>query len=324
MYTKEELNDLISKAIVSLSFDEESERLMEPVRYILTLGGKRLRPLMALMACNIFGDNTEDALMPALGLEVFHNFTLVHDDIMDKAAIRRNKPTIHEKWNVNQAILSGDAMVFIANNCLARTPEAHFMKVFSLFNRTALEVCTGQQIDMEFERRSLVGRDEYMRMVELKTAVLIAASLKTGAIIGGGEDREASLMYEFGRNLGLAFQIQDDILDVYSDSAIFGKSTGGDIVTNKKTYLLVKAFELANSQQSARLKEQLSLKEFDRDEKIAAVKSVYDETGAKENAESLANEYINKAFEKFSMVSVPEERKEQLFNLASGLIGRNS
>ncbi len=322
MYNREELSDLISKAISNISYDEEAARLMEPVIYIMALGGKRLRPLMTLMSCNIFSDSSEEALMPAIAIELFHNFTLVHDDIMDNADIRRNNPTVHAKWNVNQAIISGDVMVFLANRYIAQTPEHCFHKVFALYNRTAAEVCTGQQMDMDFETRSVVGRDDYMRMVELKTAVLIAASMKIGAIIGGAADRDSNLMYEFGRNLGLAFQIQDDLLDLYSDSALFGKATGGDIVTNKKTFLLIKALELAKGDLAKRLKEQLALRDFDPAEKIGVVRAIYDELGVREIAENLANDYINTAFEHFSGVSAGSERKQHLFDLASGLIGR--
>lgn len=323
MYTKEELGDLIGKGIAFLKYDEEAGKLIEPVKYIMSLGGKRLRPLMTLMACNLFNDKPEDALMPAIGLEVFHNFTLVHDDIMDNASLRRNSQTVHVKWNPNQAILSGDVMAFIANECIAQAPAGSMLKVFRLYNKTAIEVCVGQQLDMDFETRQFVSQDEYLRMVELKTAVLVAACMKTGAIIGGASDRDADLMYEFGRNLGLAFQIQDDILDVYGESAVFGKKTGGDIVTNKKTLLLVKAMELARGETNRRLKEQLSLRDFDAGTKIKAITSIYDELGIKDIAESIAANYIDKAFGYFTEVSIADDRKEVLMNLAQGLIGRD-
>jgi len=323
MYSKEELNNLITKGIGSLSFDEEGARLYEPARYILSMGGKRLRPLLTLMACNIFSDNPENALMPAVGLEVFHNFTLVHDDIMDCAPVRRNLPTVHEKWNTNQAILSGDAMAFIANEYIAETPPAQFMKVFKLYNATAIEVCVGQQMDMDFVNRQYVSDKEYVRMIELKTAVLLAACLKAGSIIGGASDRDAALMYEFGRNLGLAFQIQDDILDVYGDPDVFGKKTGGDILVNKKTYLLIKSLELATGDTEVRLKELLAMKDFDPDEKISKVKDVYNILGIKEMSERLADEFIRDAFSYFNKVDAPAERKEILLQLAMSLTGRD-
>ncbi|MBE0677054.1 MAG: polyprenyl synthetase family protein, partial [Bacteroidales bacterium] len=281
MYSKEELSELINRGMTSLSFDDEAERLIEPVRYILSLGGKRLRPLMTLMSCNIFSDNPEEALMPAIGLEVFHNFTLVHDDIMDNAPLRRGKPTVHARWNSNQAVLSGDAMAFIANECMAQAPKESFMKVFRLYNQTAIQVCIGQQMDMDFEQRSHVSLNEYLRMVELKTAVLVAACMKTGALIGGASDTDAGRMYEFGRSLGLAFQIQDDILDVYGDAALFGKATGGDIVSNKKTFLLIRALELSTGDINRRLHELVAMKEFDPEEKVRAVKEIYDTLGIK-------------------------------------------
>ncbi|MDX9929863.1 MAG: polyprenyl synthetase family protein [Bacteroidales bacterium] len=323
MYTKEEFGDLIGKAVAGLPFDEEAVRLLEPVRYIMSMGGKRLRPLMTLMACSLYSDKPLDALMPAVGLEVFHNFTLVHDDIMDNAQVRRNFATVHEKWNINQAILSGDVMAFIANEYIAQSPAESMARVFRLYNRTAIEVCKGQQLDMDFEKRKIVSEDEYLRMIELKTAVLIAASLKTGALIGGAPDREAELMYEFGRNLGLAFQVQDDILDVYGDSALFGKKQGGDIISNKKTLLLIKAMELSEGETNRRLVEQLSLREFDPDNKIAVVMGIYDELGVREKCESLANEFIEKALSYFREINVPQARKEPLLQLAMGLTGRD-
>lgn len=322
MQTKEELSDLINKAITSLPYDNEAYRLIEPVKYILSMGGKRLRPLLTLMACNMFSDKPEEALMPAIGLEVFHNFTLVHDDIMDNADVRRNQPTVHRKWSLSQAILSGDVMAFIANECIAQTPPGLLPRVLRLYNRTATEVCVGQQLDMDYERRTFVTQDQYLRMVELKTAVLIAACMKTGAITGGASDRDADMMYESGRNLGLAFQIQDDILDVYSDSTRFGKATGGDIVSNKKTFLLIKALELSTGSQKKSLNELLAMKEFDPAEKISAVVAIYNTLGIKELAESLAGSYIEKTFGYLNEVSVKPERREVIIQMVTSLIGR--
>lgn len=323
MYTKEELNDLINKGISGLPYDNEAERLIEPVKYTLSMGGKRLRPLLTLMACNLFSDNPVEALMPAIGLEVFHNFTLVHDDIMDNADVRRNFPTVHNKWGVSQAVLSGDVMAFIANECIAQSPSQVMPKVFRLYNRTATEVCIGQQLDMDFEKIAFVTREQYIRMVELKTAVLIAACMKTGALIGGAPDREADMMYESGRNLGLAFQIQDDILDVYSDSTRFGKATGGDIVSNKKTFLLVKAMEMATGSVKKRLSELLAMKDFDPAEKIKAVIAIYDSLGIKDISEKLAGSYIEKSFSYLNETSVIPERMEIIVQMVSSLIGRD-
>jgi len=323
MYTKEDLSDLISKAITGLPYNSEAEKLIEPVKYILSMGGKRLRPLLTLMSCNMFSDKPEEALMPAIGLEVFHNFTLVHDDIMDNADVRRNLPTVHRKWDVNQAILSGDVMAFIANECIAQSPLHALPKVLRLYNRTATEVCIGQQMDMDFEKTAFVTREQYLRMVELKTAVLIAACLKTGAVIGGASDRDAEMLYESGRNLGLAFQIQDDILDVYSDSKRFGKATGGDIVSNKKTYLLVKAMEMSAGSVKKRLNDLLAMKEFDPAEKIREVTIIYDFLGIKEISEKLAASYIGKSFGYLNEISVKSERREVILQMAESLIGRD-
>jgi geranylgeranyl diphosphate synthase type II len=322
MYSKDELNELITRGVGNLKCEEEAARLYDPVRYMLSIGGKRLRPLLTLMACNIFSDKPEEALMPAIGLEVFHNFTLVHDDIMDSSKMRRNSLTVHEKWSVNQAILSGDVMAFIANDYIAATPPAHFMKVFRLFNKTATEVCIGQQMDMDFENRPFVTRDEYARMIELKTAVLLAACLKTGAIIGGASDRDSELMYEFGRNLGLSFQIQDDILDVYGDPAVFGKKTGGDILVNKKTFLLIKALELATGEKEVRLKELISTKDCDPAEKIREVTAIFNDLGVREISETLANDYISGAFNHLSNVNASIDRKAPLQELARSMTGR--
>ena len=323
MYSKDELNKLITSGIANISCNDEAARLYEPVRYMLSIGGKRLRPLLTMMACNIFSDKPEEALMPAIGLEVFHNFTLVHDDIMDCATVRRNSPTVHKKWNINQAILSGDVMAFIANDYISATPQPYFLKVFKLYNTTATEVCVGQQMDMDFEKIPFVSREEYLRMIELKTAVLLAACLKAGSLIGGASDRDADLMYEFGRNLGLAFQIQDDILDVYGDPAIFGKKIGGDILINKKTFLLVKALELATGNRERQLKDLITATEYDGDEKVEAVTSIYNQLGIKEIAENLAGEFIKSAFAYFGNVSAKEERKEPLLQLALSMTGRD-
>ena len=324
MYTQAELKQLVNKAILNLSYNEEAEKLNDPVKYILSIGGKRLRPVLALMACNLFNDKIDDAVIPAAGLEVFHNFTLVHDDIMDHAPVRRNLPTVHSKWNLNQAVLSGDVMAFIANECFLQTPEHCMLKVFRVFNKAAIEVCVGQQLDIDFEKAAIVSHEEYLRMIELKTAVLLAASAKIGAIIGGSDDREANLLYEFGRNLGLAFQIQDDLLDIYGDIKVFGKILGGDIISNKKTYLLVKALEIASVEQAKQLHEQFALKEFDPEIKVKTVVELYNQMNIKNISENLANDYINTAFSLLDNIGVINERKTELSDIANSLIGRDN
>jgi geranylgeranyl diphosphate synthase type II len=323
MYTYSELKEVVDRALVNLSYNTEAVRLIDPVKYILSVGGKRLRPVMTLIACNLFSDKIDDAILPAAGLEVFHNFSLVHDDIMDQAPVRRGLQTIHQKWNTNQAILSGDVMTFISNECFLQTPANHLLKVFKVFNKTAIEVCVGQQLDMDYEKDVVVRQDEYLRMIELKTAVLLAASLKIGAIIGGGEDKDADLLYEAGRNLGLAFQIQDDLLDVWGDIKSFGKTLGGDIVANKKTFPLVKAMEIASAEQFKQFQEQFSMKDSDAEAKISKVISLYEQLNIKEITETLANEYISKALVLIQKVNVDEKRKNELIYLASSLVGRN-
>ena len=322
MYTKPELKELIEKALVNLSIDDEAERLTAPIRYFLSIGGKRLRPVITLLSCNIFSDKVDGAILPALGVEVFHNFTLVHDDIMDNASLRRNLPTVHTKWGNNQAILSGDVMAFIANDCFLQTPSNVLSKVFTTFNRAAVQVCIGQQLDMDFEKSQVISHEEYLRMIELKTAVLLAASAKIGGIIGGAGEKDCDHLYEFGRNLGLAFQIQDDLLDVYGDVNVFGKISGGDIVTNKKTFLLVKALETASGSTLKKLQETIALKEFDPAEKIKAVVEIYNELKIKSHTEILAEDYISSAIENLEKVSAEKERKKELLQVATSLSGR--
>lgn len=323
MYTGEELTDIANRAIGNLRFDGEAARLYEPVKYILSSGGKRLRPVMCLMACNIFSDKVEQAIMPAVGLEVFHNFTLVHDDIMDGAEIRRNSPTVHNKWNTSQAILSGDVMAFIANDCISQAPAALFPAVFRAYNSIATGVCAGQQLDMDFEKTPFVSMDDYIRMVELKTAILIAGAVKIGAILGGAGEKEIESMHSFGRSLGLAFQVQDDILDAYGDPRIFGKNRGGDIIANKKTVLLIRAMEMASGETLKKLQDILALKEFDTDTKIASVMDIYRELDIRSYAEEMANNYIDQAFAFFDRLEAGSSRKEPLFNLASEMVGRS-
>lgn len=322
MYNHSELKELVDKALMNLSYNTEAPKLMDPVKYILSIGGKRLRPVMSLMTCNFYCDRINDAVLPAAGIEVFHNFTLVHDDIMDKAYMRRGMATIHSKWNLNQAILSGDVMAFIANECFLQTPSENLIRVFRIFNKASIEVCVGQQLDMDFEKAVIVTQNEYLRMIELKTAVLIAASMKIGALIGGSDDKDADLLYDFGKNLGLAFQIQDDLLDIWGDSKVFGKKSGGDIVANKKTFPLIKAIEKASGNQKKILQELFSGIETDPEVKVRKVMNLFDELGVRNTTESLASDYINKAFGLLQKVSVDETRKIELINLATSLIGR--
>ena len=323
MYNHSGLKEVVDRALMSLSYKREASKLTDPVKYILSIGGKRLRPVLALMACNLFSDTIDEAVLPAIGLEIFHNFTLVHDDIMDHAPVRRNFPTVHAKWDTNQAILSGDVMVFVANDCFMQAPADKLLKVFRIYNKAAIEVCIGQQLDMDYEKAAIVSQEEYLRMIELKTAVLVAASVKTGAVIGGANDKDSELLYEFGRNLGLAFQVQDDRLDVWGDTKVFGKTQGGDIVANKKTFPFVKAMEMATRAQAKQLQELFSGNEPDTDLKVRKVVELYEQLNLREVTETLAYDYINKGFGFLQKVSVDESRKKEMINLAISLIGRD-
>ena len=323
MYNPSELRDIVDKTLINLSYNSEASRLIDPVKYILSLGGKRIRPVLALMACNLFNDKIDDAVFPAAGLEVFHNFTLVHDDIMDKAPVRRGFPTVHTKWDINQAVLSGDVMSFIANECFMLAPGNIFLRIFRIFNKAAIEVCVGQQLDIDYEKSVIVTEKEYLRMIELKTAALLAASVRIGALIGGSSDKDADLLYDFGRNMGLAFQIQDDILDVWGDTKIFGKTQGGDIVSNKKTFPFIKAMELSTGEIRKQLQILFSGQEMDPEPKIRKVMELYDQLNIRGESESLANDYIDKAFQCLQKVNVDDKRKKELTDLASSLIGRS-
>lgn len=323
MYDHSELKKIVNKALVNLSYNTESERLIDPVRYILSIGGKRLRPVLALMACNMFTDKIDEAVIPVTGLEIFHNFTLVHDDIMDKAQVRRGFTTVHNKWSTSQAILSGDVMAFLTNECFLQTPVAILPKVFRVFNKAAIEVCIGQQLDMDYEKAVIVSHEEYLRMIELKTAALIAASVRIGAIFGGADENDSDLLYEFGRNLGLAFQMQDDLLDTYGDVRVFGKISGGDIVESKKTFLYVKAMEVATAEQKKKLQAEYLADTSDPESKVKAVTDMYDQLNIRSVASNLTDEYFTTALGYLERTSVPQERKQELIRMTGSLVGRD-
>jgi geranylgeranyl diphosphate synthase type II len=323
MYTQPELKKIVDTALINLAINTESQRLIDPVKYVLSMGGKRLRPVIALMACNLFSDKIDPAIIPVSGLEVFHNFTLVHDDIMDNANVRRGFATVHNKWNLNQAILSGDVMAFITNECFLQSPPEILQKIFRIFNKAAIEVCIGQQIDMDFEKASIVTQEEYLRMIELKTAVLIAASAKIGAIFGGADDKNAEILYEYGRNLGLAFQIQDDILDTYGDMKIFGKTAGGDILAGKKTFLYVKAMEIGSQEQKKRLQDLYLVETSDPLKKIKDVTEIFDHLKIRRISEDLVGDYIGIASGFIGKAAAPHERKEELLLLTGSLVKRD-
>jgi len=317
-----ELHAMVNKAVDELTFPAYPTDLYEPISYILSLGGKRLRPALLLMACDLFGGDVEKAIEPALAIEVFHNFTLMHDDIMDKAPLRRGKITVHEKWNANVAILSGDAMMVEANKFMMKVDDGILRRVMDVFNETATGVCEGQQIDMSFEQRNNVQIDEYLDMIRLKTAVLLGGTLKIGAIIGGATSADAQLLYSFGVNLGIAFQLQDDILDVYGDPEKFGKQVGGDILSNKKTYLLIKALELANGDDANMLDHWLSVEQFNATEKVAAVTGVYDRLDIRNYAEDAMQTYADAAFNALDQIDLSEDRRQYLRQFADNLLVR--
>lgn len=317
-YTK-----LIETELNKLDYPEEPKNLYEPIKYILSLGGKRIRPALCLMAADLFGDNTSRAIPAALGLEIFHNFTLLHDDLMDKATVRRGKATVHKAWNNNVAILSGDAALIVAYNQLSRLDSNIFKRVLEVFNRTALEVCEGQQFDMDFEESMDVSVPEYLEMIRLKTSVLIAASMQIGGICAGVDPIEEEALYELGENLGLAFQLQDDYLDVFADAEKFGKQTGGDILNNKKTYLLINALNSGNKDLVLELKGWLNKEKYDPQEKINAVKSIYEKLGTGNETQLQAISFINNAIEILNQLDVDPERKKPLENIMFKLMYRD-
>jgi len=303
---------IINDEIKKIEFPLTPSELYEPIKYILRIGGKRIRPALTLLSCSLFSENISPAINPALALEIFHNFTLVHDDIMDNAFMRRNQQTIHKKWNNNIAILSGDTMCIKAYEYINKC-DKHFLKqVVEEFNKVAIKVCEGQQYDMNFEIQKNVTEEEYLKMIELKTSVLFAACLKIGAITGGAADKDAGFLYNFGLNLGMAFQLQDDFLDVFSDENTLGKEIGKDIISNKKTYLLIKAMGMAKGAQIETLKKWITVKNFDQDEKIKSVKAIYLDLGINKITLKTIESYFNSALEELNKVNVNDERKSEL------------
>ena len=283
--------------------------LYEPVDYIMSAGGKRLRPALALMACNLFSDDIENALMPAIALETFHNFTLIHDDLMDNADVRRNYPTVHKRWNVNTAILSGDAMMILAYRYICRSNPDILPALLDTFNCAALQVCEGQQYDMDFEQRPDVTIDEYLNMIHLKTAVLLATCLKTGAICGGADCKNIEALYSFGISLGMSFEIQDDWLDLYADPDVFGKATGGDIISGKKTFLLITALERADEKNRSELTALLNDKTISANNKINGVKAIYDRFEVSDTAQKAVTEYWRQAVAHLQDVVIAERAR---------------
>ncbi len=314
---------IIEEAIRNIAWKREPNGLYEPIEYVLSLGGKRIRPCLTLMACNLFSDDLKDAATAGLALEVFHNFTLLHDDVMDKADTRRGYPTVHKRWNENTAILSGDAMLVEAYHILSGIKSPKFHDVLETFTKTADEVCKGQQYDMEFESRNDVSIEEYMEMIRLKTAVLLAASLKIGAILGGATDTQAQLLYDYGINIGLGFQLRDDYLDSFGDSAIFGKKIGGDILCGKKTFLLITAKELAHDKTLDNLNYLLSSdNNINNQEKIDGVITIYKELGINNLCEDRCLILKDKAVQCIKKLQLSDNKHNMLISFANDMLNR--
>ncbi|MBF4464603.1 polyprenyl synthetase family protein [Flavobacterium sp. LC2016-12] len=304
------------------SIDKEPKNLYEPITYILGLGGKRMRPVLTLMAAEVFDADYKIALPAAMAVEVFHNFSLVHDDIMDDAPLRRGQVTVHEKWNINTGILSGDAMLILAYQYFEQYEPTVFRDLAKLFSKTALEVCEGQQWDVDFEERNNVTISEYLKMIEYKTAVLVAAAMKMGAIVAKTSEKEADLIYDFGLNLGLAFQLQDDYLDAFGDPETFGKQVGGDIIENKKTYLYLKALEFSSKEKAAELRQLFELQLEDNLEKIETAKAIFNASGASKATQEAIEMYTFKAFETLEKMDINAEKKSILRTFGENLMGR--
>lgn len=307
----------------SQNIDKEPKNLYQPIDYILQLGGKRMRPVLTLMTADIFEIDYKLALPAAMAIEVFHNFSLVHDDIMDDAPLRRGQVTVHEKWNINTGILSGDAMLILAYQYFENYQPKTFRKLAKLFSKTALEVCEGQQYDVDFETRNDVTIPEYLKMIEFKTAVLVAAAMKMGAIIAQTSKENTNLIYDFGLNLGLAFQLQDDYLDAFGDPKTFGKQVGGDIIENKKTYLYLKALEFSNTDEKELLTQLFSVELEDNENKIKAVKEIFNSTGAAEATQKSIQDYTQKAFDTLEVMNISKDKKTILKDFGLNLMNRN-
>ena len=319
----EQLMKQVNAYIEQLSYTREPKGLYAPIEYVLGLGGKRLRPVLMLLTYNLYRENVEQILPQAIGLETFHNFTLLHDDVMDRADMRRGKPTVHVKWNDNAAILSGDAMVSLASQYMLQDcPNECLASVMEAFIRATLEVCEGQQWDMEFENRDNVIVDEYLEMIRLKTSALLAAPFEIGALLAGASEEDVKKLYMFGEKLGLAFQLQDDYLDVYGDPAVFGKKIGGDICCNKKTFMLITAHERAQGETKAELERWVAAEEFDRQEKIAAVTAIYNKEGIAEACLDKINSYYEEGLNYLDGVSVDASLKQNLKEYVNALMDR--
>jgi geranylgeranyl diphosphate synthase, type II len=312
MHTLEECRELFEEKLKSIHFVHEPEQLYNPIKYILSVGGKRIRPALLLLVHSIYDKLNDDAFESAMAVETFHNFTLIHDDIMDNAVLRRNAETVHKKWDINTGILSGDAMLILAYSFISSTSDKVKYHLIDLFNKTALKVCEGQQYDMNFEKFSHISIDDYLKMVELKTAVLIATSMQMGAITAQANENDWKHIYEFGKNIGIAFQLQDDYLDVYAEEDVFGKKIGNDIITNKKTYLLASVLNTSESKKIAQIKEWMDKKKFDPREKIEVFMQIYHETDIQKKTLNEINRYYENGLEHLGKLNISEDDKKRL------------
>ncbi len=314
--------DKVNQAIADMKYPYKPAGLYEPIRYVLSIGGKRIRPVFLLLAYGMYRNDYDNAMNAALGIETYHNYTLLHDDLMDRAEMRRGKPTVHKKWNSNTAILSGDSMLVLACKLILSVKSDMKVDIMNLFLQTALEIGEGQQYDMNFETRVDVTEEEYIEMIRLKTSVLIACAIKTGAILGGANATDADILYRFGEKIGLAFQLQDDLLDVYGNPEVFGKRIGGDILCNKKTFMLINAYLRANDEQRKELEDWVARTDYNESEKIEAVTSLYNRLGIRELCTDRINSYFEEAKELLAEVGLPETAKEALWDFSANLINR--
>ena len=317
-----ELQLYLNQELTQINFISKPEKLYTPIQYVIEIGGKRIRPALVLFSCQLFAGEVRSALNAALAVEIFHNFTLLHDDIMDNAPLRRNQPTVHEQWDANTAILSGDAMMIKAYQFLAKTEPLKLPQVLDIFNQTALEVCEGQQYDMDFEENHEVSEANYIKMITLKTAVLIAGGMKIGALIGGSTQEQADILYDFGINLGISFQLQDDLLDVYGNPDQFGKRIGGDIVSNKKTFLLISALQKSKGATRKELEDILLDSNIDAESKVRRVVAIYDSLDIRQLTEKKMDEYYKKAIINIQKLDISDENKQELDSFASKMMRR--
>lgn len=323
MYNWENLRDAVNEFIDNLRFEREPRELYAPIRYTIEQGGKRVRPVLLLMSYNMYKDNIEEAMYPAVAIETYHNYTLIHDDVMDRASIRRGKPTVCAKWGDTAAILSGDTMLVLAYEFIANVPDDKLPAVLSLFTATAKEIGDGQQYDLDFEKHDDVKEEEYLEMIRLKTSVLLAASMKMGGILADAPKEDLELLYAYGETMGLAFQLQDDLLDVYADQALFGKKIGGDICCNKKTFLLITAMNLASPELLAEMKAWMEKSDFSAEEKISYFTAVYNKLGVREMCEKRIEELFAKCDSYMDRISLPAEKKQNLKAFADSILNRN-